>query len=66
MPNIIRIIKSRMTATGHVAHKWVRSAYEDLVSKHEGKKALGRSARRWEDINMDFNEGVTGFIWLRL
>jgi len=31
--------------------------YRVLVGKHEGKKPLGRSRRRWEDnIKMDLQE----------
>jgi hypothetical protein len=39
-----------------------------LVGKHEGKRSLGRSRRRWEDsIITDLKEigweDVAGFIW---
>jgi hypothetical protein len=35
----------------------VRGVYRVLVGKHEGKKPLGRTRRRWEDnIKMDLQE----------
>jgi hypothetical protein len=35
-----------------------RHAYRILVGKPEGKRALGRPRRRWEDnIKMDLREG---------
>jgi hypothetical protein len=48
-----------------------RGAYKVLVVKPEGKRALGRPRRRWEDnIEMDLLEvgrgNITGFIWLRI
>jgi hypothetical protein len=36
-----------------------RKVYRALVMKHEGKKLLGRSKRRWEDslsLEIDFKE----------
>ena len=38
-----------------------RRAYRMLVGKTEGKRALGRPSRRWEDNRqMDFQEVVSG------
>jgi len=33
-----------------------RGVYRVLVGKPEGKRPLGRSRRRWEDIKMDLQE----------
>jgi hypothetical protein len=58
-PDIIRQIKSRrMRWEGHVARmgEW-RNVYRVLVGKPEGKRALERPRRRWEDgIKMDLGE----------
>jgi hypothetical protein len=45
-----------------------RKLYKDLVGKHEGKRPLGRSRRRWEDgITIDLREiGFGGADWIRL
>jgi hypothetical protein len=44
--------------------------YRVSVGKPEGKRAVGRPRRRWEDIKMDIQEvgcGVwTGLSWLRI
>ena len=45
-------------------------AYRNLVERHEGKRPLVRSRRRWEEnIKMDLQEvgygAWTGLIWLR-
>jgi hypothetical protein len=56
--NIIRVIKSRrLRCAGHVARMVERrDAYRILVGKHEERRPLGRSRRRWEDnITMDLN-----------
>ena len=49
----------------------MRGAYRVLLGKPEGKRALGRYRRRWEDnIKMDLREWDggpwTGLIWLRI
>jgi hypothetical protein len=45
-----------------------RNAYRILVGKPEGKRALGRLRRRWEDnIRMDLREiGWSGMDWIDL
>ena len=66
-PNIVRVIKwRRMRWAGHVARMGEgRGVYRVLVSKHEGKRPLGRPRRRWEDnIKMDLLEvGCGGMDW---
>jgi hypothetical protein len=55
-PNIIRVIKSRkMLWAVHVARMGEgRVAYRILVGRPEGKRALERTRRRWDDnIKMD-------------
>ena len=69
-PNIVRVIKFRIIRwAGHVARmeEW-RGVCRILVGKHEGKKPLGRSRRRWEDnIKMDLQEvGYGGMDWIEL
>jgi Lhr-like helicase len=56
--NVIRVIKSRrMRWTGRVARKGeIRNAYNMLVRKPEGKRALGRPRHRWEDMRMHLRE----------
>jgi hypothetical protein len=46
----------------------MRNAYKILVGKPEGKKALGRPRRRWEDnIRMDLRGiGWEGVDWMHL
>jgi hypothetical protein len=45
-----------------------REVYKVLVGKPEGKRALGRPRRRWEDgIRMDLREiDLGGVDWIRL
>ena len=45
-----------------------RGVYRVLVGKPEGKRALGRPRRRWEDnIKMDLQEvGCRGMDWFEL
>jgi hypothetical protein len=59
LPSTIRMIKlRRMRRAGHVACMREKcNSYRIFVGEPEGKKALGRPRRRWEDnINMDFTE----------
>jgi len=43
------------------------SQYRVLVGKPEGNRPLGRPRRRWEDIMMDLQEGVSeGMDWIEL
>jgi hypothetical protein len=49
-PNIVRVIKSRISWAGHVERMGEkRVVYRVLVVKPEGKRPLGRPRRRWED-----------------
>jgi hypothetical protein len=43
-----------------------RSAYRNLMGRHEGRRSLGRPRRRWEDnIKMDLQEvGWVGVAWI--
>ena len=59
LPNIVRVVKSRrMGWEGHVARMGEkRGVHSVLVRKPEGKRALGRPRRRWEDnIKVDLQE----------
>jgi hypothetical protein len=60
LPNIIRMIKSRMMRwAGHVERmgEEKKNAYRILVGKPEGKRPLGRPRRKWVgNIKMDVKE----------
>ena len=67
--NIVRVIKSRMRWTGHVARVGERrGVYRVLVGKPEGKRPLGRPSHRWEDnIWMNLQEvGCGGMDWIEM
>jgi len=61
-PSIVRVIKSRMRWTRHVARMGeMKCACGVLVVGTEGKNSLGRPRRRWEDnIKMDLQEVECG------
>jgi hypothetical protein len=66
-PNTVRVIKSRIRWTGHVARLGEeRGVYQLLVGKPEGKKPLARPRRRCEN-NIRMNrqeEGCGGLDWI--
>ena len=57
-PNIIRVIKSRMSWVGNVARMGEkRGAYRVVVGKPEGRRPLGKPRRSGENnIKMDLQE----------
>jgi hypothetical protein len=66
---IVQVTKSRrMRWVGHVVRMGEgRGVYMVLVGKPEGKRPLGRPKRRWEDMNVDFQEmGFGGMDWIEL
>jgi hypothetical protein len=68
-PSITRTMKSRrMRRAGHVARMKKKNACKILVGKSEGKRPLGRTRRRWEDIiKMVLREiGWGGMDWIDL
>jgi hypothetical protein len=69
-PSIVSVIKARrMRWAGHVARMGeVRSAYNILVGRPEGRRPLRRPKRRWEDnIELDLREiGFGDVDWIHL
>jgi transposase len=58
-----------MRRAGHVARMGEgKDVYRVLVGRPEGKRALGRPRRRWEDnIKMDIRDiGIDGANWIQL
>jgi hypothetical protein len=69
LPNIVRVVKSRMSWAGHVARtEERRGVHSVLVGKPEGKRPLGRPRHRWEEnIKVDLQEvGVGCWDWMEL
>jgi len=69
-PNIVRVIKSRrMRWARHVARMGEsRVVYRVFMDKHEGKRPLGTSRLRWENImKMDLQEvGCECMDWINV
>jgi hypothetical protein len=69
-PTMVQVMESRrMRWSEHVARMGEgRGVHRFLVGKHEGKRQLGRSIRRWEDnIKADLQvEGCVGMDWIEL
>ena len=68
LPNIVRVVKSRIRWAGHVARMGEgRGVHRALVGKPEKKRPLGRPRHRWEDnIKMDLREAGGGRDWMEL
>ena len=69
LPNIVQMVKSRrMRWAGHVARMGEgRGVHKVLMGKPEGKRALGRPRRRWENnIKMDLQEVGGCGDWMEL
>jgi hypothetical protein len=68
-PNIVRVNKSRMGWTGHVARTGAsRDVYRILVGKPEENRPFGIPKRRWENnIKIDLQKvGCGGTDWIYL
>jgi hypothetical protein len=69
LPNIVRVIKSRMRWAGHEARMGDgRGVYRVLVGRPESKRPLSRPGHMWEDnIKMDLRlKGIDGANWIQL
>jgi hypothetical protein len=67
-PNIIRVMKSRMKWSGHVARMGEkRGAYRILEGRPEGRRPLGRPRRGWDIIlKCIFKKWDGGMDWIQL
>ena len=66
LPNIVRVVKSRMGGACGVYGRGERCA-QGSSGETQGKEALGRTIRRWEDnIKMDLQEVGGGRDWMEL
>jgi hypothetical protein len=69
LPNIIRVIKSRMMRWAeHIASVGERrGTFKVMVWKTDGNRPLGRARHRWEDnIKMDLQEIGWAMDWIDL
>ena len=64
--NIIRVIILRIRLAGHVARRDRRGVYKVFVGKPEGKRPLGRSRRKWEEILKFMLKVLAGRPWIGL